>query len=165
MQSSHQAGFEAHRVMGKGRPRRAKVPEIDQEHLVDTFLSHVKSVGEAAAFNLGQYKHLDAAQGSKVLPWLTSCPYSRCCTRFLLRWFSSTVKSRRLLVFKYSQVQSSQVQSCSLGANDPWSNSNWWEDNWPELVESEPMGLAKPAGPTPLGEPCFKRTSFLTCLF
>ena len=51
--------------------------EIDQEHLVDTFLSHVKSVGEAAGFNLGQYKHLDAAQGVKG---------------------SSTAKSRRLLV-------------------------------------------------------------------
>ena len=70
------------------------MPEIDQEHLVDTFLSHVKSVGEAAAFNLGQYKHLDAAQGVKGSALADQVPLLQ-----MLYKVSPT------LVFKYSQVK------------------------------------------------------------
>lgn len=80
--------------MGKGGPRRAKVPEIDQEHLVDTFLSHVRKVGEAAAFNLGEYKHLDAAQGVKGSALADQLPLLQ-----MLHKVSPT------LVFKYSQVK------------------------------------------------------------
>ena len=70
------------------------MPEIDQEHLVDTFLSHVKNVGEAAAFNLGQYKHLDAAQGVKGSALADQVP--------LLQMLC---KVSPTLVFKYSQVK------------------------------------------------------------
>ena len=70
------------------------MPGIDQEHLVDTFLSHVSKVGEAAAFNLGEYKHLDAAQGVKGSALADQLPLLQ-----MLHRVSPT------LVFKYSQVK------------------------------------------------------------
>ena len=84
--------------MGKGGPRRAKAPEIDQEHLADTFLSHVKTVGGAAAFNLGQYKNLDAAQGVKGSALADQLPLLQMLYKVSPTLVFKTVKSRKLLV-------------------------------------------------------------------
>ena len=39
----------------RGGARRTPVPEIDDEHLLDTCLSHVRKLGETGAFALGKY--------------------------------------------------------------------------------------------------------------
>eukprot|EP00438_Fugacium_kawagutii_P020278 Skav227635 [mRNA] locus=scaffold3692:120265:121308:+ [translate_table: standard] len=52
----------------RGGARRKAAPEIDEEHLVDTFLSHVKTVGVTAAFCMGPYLHLQASQAVKGGP-------------------------------------------------------------------------------------------------
>ena len=49
----------------RGGPRRTPVPQIDDEHLLDTCMSHVKKHGEAAAFALGPYFKLEASQAVK----------------------------------------------------------------------------------------------------
>ena len=77
------------------------MPEIDQEHLEDVFLDHVRSLGKAAAFNLGKYKHLDAAQGVKGSALADQLPLLQ-----MLYKVSPT------LVFKYSQVKEAFGRKC-----------------------------------------------------
>lgn len=52
----------------RGGARRKAVPAIDGEHLLDTFLGHVKTVGVAAAFCLGPYLSLQSSQAVKGGP-------------------------------------------------------------------------------------------------
>ena len=73
----------------RGGARRTPVPEIDDEHLLDTCLSHVRKLGETGAFALGKYLKTEvthAVRGAaladllylleefhKVSPTLKSC--------------------------------------------------------------------------------------------
>lgn len=45
----------------KGGARRTQVPEVDEEHLLDTCLSHVQKAGVSASFALGAYFHTEAS--------------------------------------------------------------------------------------------------------
>ena len=49
----------------RGGPRRTPVSEIDEEHLLDICLSHVKKVGEAGACALGKYMKTEASHAVK----------------------------------------------------------------------------------------------------
>ena len=44
------------------------MPQIDEEHLLDVCMSHVKKVGEAAAFAMGPYLSMDASQAVRGGP-------------------------------------------------------------------------------------------------
>ena len=44
------------------------MPQIDEEHLLDVCTSHVKKVGEAAAFAMGPYLSMDASQAVRGGP-------------------------------------------------------------------------------------------------
>ena len=52
----------------RGGARRKAAPEIDEEHLQDIFLSHVKTVGVTAAFCMGSYFDLQSSQAVKGGP-------------------------------------------------------------------------------------------------
>ena len=45
----------------KGGARRRQVPDVDEEHLLDTCLSHVQKAGVCASFCLGAYFHLESS--------------------------------------------------------------------------------------------------------
>lgn len=45
----------------KGGARRRQVPDVDEEHLLDTCLSHVQKAGVCANFCLGAYFHLESS--------------------------------------------------------------------------------------------------------
>jgi hypothetical protein len=45
----------------EGGARRTQVPEVDEEHLLDTCLSHVQKAGVSASFALGAYFHTEAS--------------------------------------------------------------------------------------------------------
>ena len=45
----------------KGGARRTQVPEVDEEHVLDTCLSHVQKAGVSASFALGAYFHTEAS--------------------------------------------------------------------------------------------------------
>ena len=47
---------------GRGGPRRGKAPELDMEHLLDTFNTYAKRVGNQGAFALGKYHSLTPQQ-------------------------------------------------------------------------------------------------------
>ena len=52
----------------RGGARRTPVPQIDDEHLLDVCLSHVKKVGEAHAFAFGPYLKMEKSQAVRGGP-------------------------------------------------------------------------------------------------
>ena len=92
-------------------PRRTPVPEIDEEHLLDICLSHVKKVGEAGAFALGKYMKTEASHAVKGAA-LADLLY-------LLEGFHKVSAS---LEFKYSTLKTcfTQVLQQFPGIKEKW---------------------------------------------
>ena len=95
----------------RGGPRRTPVPEIDEEHLLDICLSHVKKVGEAGAFALGKYMKTEASHAVKGAA-LADLLY-------LLEEFHKVSPS---LEFKYSTLKTcfTQVLQQFPGIKEKW---------------------------------------------
>ena len=61
----------------RGGARRTPVPEIDDEHLLDTCLSHVRKLGETGAFALGKYLKTEVTHAVRGCPGRSSVPLGR----------------------------------------------------------------------------------------
>ena len=95
----------------RGGARRTPVPEIDDEHLLDTYLSHVRKLGETGAFALGKYLKTEvthAVRGAAPAGLL-----------YLLEEFHKVSPS---LEFKYSTLKScfTQVLQQFPGIEEKW---------------------------------------------
>ena len=89
------------------------MPEIDDEHLLDTCLSHVRKLGETGAFALGKYLKTEvthAVRGAALADLL-----------YLLEEFHKVSPSLSL-EFKYSTLKScfTQVLQQFPGIEEKW---------------------------------------------
>lgn len=83
----------------RGGPRRTPVPQIDDERLLDTLLTHVKKVGAGQAFALGPYLHMEASQAVKGA-----------ALGDLLHVLEALHRVSPTLEFKYSSLKSALTQ-------------------------------------------------------
>lgn len=95
----------------RGGARRTPVPQIDDEHLLDVCLSHVKKAGEAHAFAFGPYLKMEKSQAVRGGP-----------LGDLQHLLAEFCKVSPTLEFKYSSLKAcfSQVRQQYPGIKGRW---------------------------------------------